>query len=223
MTNFFKRYLWIFEWIGAAILIGLGITVVLVESVLYVVPGVMLLIFGLFRIIPLIKTTKTKGMRITLGVEIGLNIVIGALLIYFGLKINVDNPNVKLENAYGYLLGAILYTRAVIYFIGTSLFKERTSPFILGLHVVFITLGIWSIAIKGFTPTQLGYAILGLAILAALIFILHGARGYKNYRLDSLTIDETQNIKVQDQAEEINYKDVIVDKQEEKREENILN
>lgn len=223
MTNFLKKYLWIFEWVGAAILIGLGITVVFAKSIIYVVPGIMLVIFGLFRIIPLIKTTKTKSMMITLIVEISLNVIIGGLLIYFGLKLNQDSSAIQLESAYGYLLGAILYVRGFIYFMGTSLFKERTSPFIFGLHIIFITLGTWSIVIKGFTPETLRYIILGLAILAGLLFILHGARGYKNYRFDSLAIDETQNIKVKDQPAKSKNKDVILDKQEEKREENILN
>lgn len=218
MTNFFKKYLWIFEWVGAAILIGLGITVAIESTIVYVVTGIILTIFGIFRVVPLLRTTKTKTMKIVLAVEVSLNIVLGALLIYFGLK---DNPD--LNKVYGYLLGAILYSRAVIYFLGTSLFKERTSPIIFIAHLAFITIGTWFIVSGGFTSQTLGFVILGLAILAALILILHGSRGYKNYRLDSLAIDETKNIKVKDQPAEAVRKDVIVDKQEEKREENILN
>lgn len=218
MTNFFKKYLWIFEWVGAAILIGLGITVAVESNIVYIVTGIILTIFGLFRVIPLIRTTKSKAMQITLTVEVGLNIIIGGLLIYFGIK---DITN--LDKVYGYLLGAILYSRAVIYLIGTSLFKERTSPIIFIAHVVFITLGTWFITSGGFTTQELGFAILGLAILAAIILILHGTRGYKNYRLDSLSIDETKGIKVKEQPAESVRDDVIVDKPEEKREENILN
>lgn len=222
MTNFFKRYLWIFEWIGAALLITLGVVVAVEDQIVHVVTGIVLTLFGLFRVIPLVKTTKTKSMKIILTIEVVLNIIIGGLLIYFGLK---ENPDLK--SVYGYLLGAILYARAVIYFLGTSIFKERTTPIIFILHIAFITLGTWFIVSGGFTSKQLGIAVLVIAVLVALMFILHGIRGYKSYRLDSLTIEETQGFSVKDEKKKEKKKnkhqDVIVDKQEEQREENILN
>lgn len=221
MVNLFKKYLWVFEWVGAAILIGIGITVAIVDPIVYVVTGIILTIFGLFRVIPLVRTTKAKTMKIILTVEVGLNIILGGLLIFFGLKENFDLST--LNNIYGYLLGAILYSRGVIYFLGTSIYQERTSPVLFLAHIAFITLGTWFILSGNLTSAKLGFAILGLAILAALILILHGSRGYKSYRIDSLSKDETKSIKTKEQPIKSDKKDIIVDKEEQKREENIIN
>ena len=68
MTNFFKKYLWIFEWIGAALLITLGVVVAVEDQIVHVVTGIVLTLFGLFRVIPLVKTTKTKSMKIILTI-----------------------------------------------------------------------------------------------------------------------------------------------------------
>ena len=64
MKKKLAKYAWLFEMIGCALLIGLGIIMKFIPSVLLVLVGLIFFVLGLFRIVPLLKTTDDKLLKI---------------------------------------------------------------------------------------------------------------------------------------------------------------
>ncbi|NLM33778.1 MAG: hypothetical protein GX203_06250, partial [Acholeplasmataceae bacterium] len=81
MMKLLKKYVWLFEWIAAALILALGIYVAVEPSVLYLVAGIAITILGLFRVIPLLKTTDDRILKFVFLGEMILNIGIGVALI----------------------------------------------------------------------------------------------------------------------------------------------
>lgn len=198
MKGLFKKYIWLFEWLAAAIVLGVGITVGFMPSVVLTITGIAFIIIAMFRLIPLLKTTVTRTMKIVFTVEIIVNMIVGAALIYLATKESTD-----IKKAYGYLLGGILYARSFIYFFGTTVKKEESDISKFFAHIIFITVGTWSIAIGGFTPELLGYVLLAIAILVATVITFYGFKNYKNYRYEyaAKTVTKRKTVKKEDEIE----------------------
>lgn len=191
MKGLFKKYLWIFEFLGAAVLLAMGIYgKVRVEIFLYIV-GIALIIFGLFRIIPLLKTTKDKQLKIIYTVEILLGIIAGVILIIEGGKGSEYNQNLM-----RYLVGGVFYLRGGIYFYATVLRKEATDYIKFITHLIIITLGVVIITLDFFTPETLSWIVLIMAILSAIFISFSGFNHYKNFRYEQATKDEVKNITI---------------------------
>lgn len=189
MKKFFEKYVWVFEFVGAAILIAFGLVMKFVPiSLLYIV-GTIFIILGLFRVFPLVKTTKDKVMKWIFSGEIVLNIIVGAYLIYLGTK-GINN----LGKIFGYLIGAVLYLRAFIYFFATTIRKETTDTMMFFSHIVFITFGSLIIGNGGFNLNTLSWFILALAIISALFIAFRGYKDYRNYRFQLVIKESTKEI-----------------------------
>ena len=189
MKKFFSKYVWVFEFIGAAILVAFGIVMKLIPiSLLYIV-GTIFIVMGLFRIVPLLKTTKDKLAKWMFAGEIVLNIAAGGYLIYIGTKGEAD-----LGKIFGYIIGIILYLRALIYFFTTVLRKEATDNMMFITHIVFITFGSLIIGNGGFNIKTLSWLLLVLAILSAILISVRGHTDYRNYRFQLSINETTKNI-----------------------------
>lgn len=178
MKEFFKKYLWLFEFIGVALIIGLGVVILAVHSVLMVIVGSAFIIFGLMRLVPLIKTTDDKIAAILFSVEILVNIIIGIVMIF--LTTREDSQD--LGAVFGYLIGAVLYLRGLIYFFTTGVRKEETDGMNFLVHVGLFTLAVIIIARGGFERETLAWVIFGLAIISSLFIGLDGYSNYNQYR-----------------------------------------
>ncbi|HNZ50998.1 MAG TPA: hypothetical protein PK087_01470 [Bacilli bacterium] len=224
MKEFFKKYLFVFEWIGAAILIGVGIYVVLDSSILNVFVGLILLVFGLLRLIPLIKTTPDKVLKIMYACEIVINVGAGIFLVIEGGK---ENSN--LNDWFGYMIGGVLMLRGFVHFFATSLRKEPNDYVKFFSHLGLFTVGCFIVARGGFSSDTLAYIILVLAILSALFIGFSGYKHYRNYRYELRAREESKKVVVQDekQPEQIiedpkPKKSKIITPEEEKKDEAIL-
>ena len=193
MKNFFSKYVWVFEFTGAAILIVFGIIIKAFPiSLLYIV-GMIFIIMGLFRVVPLIKTTESKVAKWMFIVEIVLNVVAGGYLIFVGTK-GEDN----LGKIFGYIIGIVLYLRAFLYFFTTIIKKEPTDNIMFFTHIVFITFGSLIIGNGGFNINVLSWFLLVLAILSALLIAFRGYGDYRNYRFQLSISEKTKKIDVQE-------------------------
>ena len=223
MKAFIKKYQWLFEFIGVAIILAVGIFAFVKQEVFLYIAGFALIIMGLLRIIPLLKTTKDMVLKIIYAVEILLNVVTGVLLVLEGGKDDYS------ENLMRYLVGAVLYLRGAIYFFATVIRKEATDHLQFIVHLAFITLGVVILATDYFTVKNLAFVVLILAIIAAFFIGYSGFRNYKNYRYERLAREETKKI-IQKPAEkeEEGYvdpapvkEDIIIPEEEEKEELNV--
>lgn len=178
MKEFFKKYLWLFEFIGVALIIGLGVVILAVHSVLMIIVGSAFIIFGLMRLIPLIRTTDDKVAAVIFGVEIFVNIVIGIVMIYLTTREDAQDMGAL----FGYLIGAVLYLRGLIYFFTSSVRKEETDGVNFLVHIGLFTLAVVIIARGGFEQETLAWVIFALAVISSLFIGLDGYSNYNQYR-----------------------------------------
>ena len=76
-----KKYLWLWEYIAVALILGVGITAKFVSGLLISLVGVAFIIFGLLRLIPLFKTTSDKLLKWIYTLEIVIMVIIGGVLL----------------------------------------------------------------------------------------------------------------------------------------------
>ena len=110
MKAMFKKYLWLWEFIGVALIVGVGLVSKFVPNVLYFILGAAFVVLGLFRLIPLFRTTEDKLLKWIYVAEIFIDVIVGVSLIVIAINEN------DLKNILGYLVGGVLYIRALIYF-----------------------------------------------------------------------------------------------------------
>ncbi|MGD9886995.1 MAG: hypothetical protein AB7T03_03415 [Bacilli bacterium] len=194
MKEFFKKYLFVFEWVGAAILIGVGIFTVLDSSILNVFVGLILLVFGLLRFLPLLKTTPDKVLKIMYACEILINIGAGVFLVIEGGK---ETSN--LNEWFGYIIGGVLMLRGFVHFFATSLRKEPNDYIKFFSHIGLFVVGNFIVARGGFSSQTLAYIILVLAILSALFIGYSGYKHYRNNRYELRAKEESKKIVVQEE------------------------
>jgi len=208
MKQFFKKYLWLFEFLGVAIILAVGIFAFVKQEIFLYIAGLALIIFGLLRVIPLVKTTKDKLLKIIYSVEIAFNVIAGVLLI---VEAGKDDYS---ENLMRYLVGAVFYLRGVIYFFSTVIRKESTDYPKFVTHIVLITLGAIVIVTNFFKADKLAWIVLIIAIISAIFIAISGVKNYKNYRYEMLAKDETKKIKKQLEKEEEIFEDPLPAKED---------
>jgi hypothetical protein len=227
MKEFFKKYLFVFEWIGAAILIGVGIFTVLDNSILVILVGLILFVFALLRVVPLLKTTPDKVLRIIYAVEILLNLAAGILLVVEGSKGDASSLMDADNKIFGYIIGGVLYLRGFVHFYATSLRKEPNDYVKFFTNLALFTVGTFIIARGGFETMFLAYVILVLACLSALFIGYSGYKHYRNNRYELRAREETKKAveKEKEQPTDVisdpasKKPDVVVPEKEEKKEE----
>ncbi|MGD9604962.1 MAG: hypothetical protein AB7V00_02240 [Bacilli bacterium] len=208
MKDFFKKYLFVFEWVGAAILIGVGIYTVLESSILYVFVGLILLVFGILRFVPLLKTTPDKVLKIIYALEIFLNLGAGIFLVIEGGK-----DTSSLNQWFGYIIGGVLVLRAIIHLYATSLRKEPNDYVKFFSHIGIFIVGNFIIARGGFQAKTLAYIILVLAVLSALFIGYSGYKHYRNNRFELRAKEESKKIVVKEnkKVEDTKVEDTLDD------------
>ena len=218
MKNFLKNT-YGFEFIGVAIILAVGFFAFFKKEVFLYIAGFALIIMGLLRVIPLVKTTKDNVLKIIYSAEIFLNVLAGILLILEGGKGDDYKPDLM-----RYLVGGVLYLRGAIYYYATVLRKEATDYLEFFVHLALLTLGVIIFVTKFFTVDNLAWVVLILAILAALFIGYSGYRNYRNYRYGLAT--EAKKIKHAPAEEgyvdpEPLKDDVIIPEEEEREELNV--
>ena len=224
MKNFFKKYLFVFEFIAVAILLAVGIVVKVNEEIFLYIVGLALIVFGLLRVFPLVKTTKDKLMKFIYIGEIILNIVAGVILITAASK-EEDSGNLM-----GYIVGAILYLRGFLYFFSTVIRKESTDYVKFFTHIGILSLGVIILFRKDlFNKEIMAWIVLILCILSSIFIAISGFGHYKGYRYEQLAKDETKKALEKHKESELEEKiplkdplptkDPVVDPVEEERDE----
>lgn len=184
-----KKYLWLWEMIGAALVVTVGIIAKFVDGALLAIVGSTFIALGLLRVIPLVRTTHDKVLKWIYAIEIVANVVVGAILIYLAVQ------KKELKELFGYLIGGVLYARGLIYFYATTLRHEESDRPKFIAHVIFITLGTFIIARGGFSPEYLGWIIFAISIISAIFIGYSGYGRYRNYRNELAAKDITKKVK----------------------------
>ena len=194
MKEKIKKYLWLWEMIGAALILAMSIVIAVDSKIIPLVVGIIFALLGLLRIIPLVKTTDDKLLKNLYAVQLGVEIIVGGLLIAFAF-IKDDNGFTRFINNNGhYFIGGILYLRGFIHFFATTI-KHEEYPFIYFIvNIAILTIGTILI-VKNVNVDQIRWFIFALGINCVLFVGYAGFKGYKNYRGEYASIRETKKLK----------------------------
>ena len=201
MKKKLAKYAWLFEMIGCALLIGLGIIMKFIPSVLLVLVGLIFFVLGLFRIVPLLKTTDDKLLKILYAAELFIDMGAGIALFIIGIKNKSDSID-DLKKVFGYIIAGILYLRGLVYLFAVSFKKESAKIWLFFVHIALITLATVIIARGGFTLTTLGWVLLALSILSAIFVGVDSIKKYSNFRNEEYARKKTQDIKTKKEKKE---------------------
>ena len=194
------NYGWLLKWIIAAILVGVGITMVLASSIVFFITGLFLIIFSVFRVVPLLKTLNKEALRLINLVEIVVDLIIGGLLLYVGIRAMVDNwtPTPVWSYVYGFAIALVLLGRGIIFFYSTTFLSEKSEQIKFWSHVLVTILGsaIGVLTIQNrFDNQVVAVFILILCFLGAGFLTYDGFNGYHKYRLSQKTLNTTKKPK----------------------------
>jgi hypothetical protein len=148
------------------------------EQIIVPALGGLIIIYALYRTYMLIvKKEKTVALKVYL-LEIGLQILIGTLLIYLTVS-----STFTLGTLFGYLLGGLLIIRGTLYLYATRVqdHLEELSTFFI--HIAAIIAGTYLIIQGNFTAEVVSGIILAVALKRSL---KTGYRAYKSYKLISI-------------------------------------
>ena len=190
-----KDRIWIIKFVLAGILLGVGLFMAFSEDVVYLMTGVILVIFALFRVFPLLKTLKHEVSRTIHLLEVLITAILGGVLIFASLQMGNDGGNTSLwELVYRFGLGFVFYARGVIYFMSTVFFNEKTKVFEFIIHLASLSIGTAIVFSPQFDASLIGIFFLIISVIGAGILSVDGYGGYKKYR-QMITQDEKQKEK----------------------------
>ena len=189
-----KQYVWVFEWFAAAILIAFAITAVIKNEFLIYAFAAIFIVFAVFRVIPLVKTTTSKLIKWLTVVEMVVDVGVAMVLIFLSDKI-METPNL-----FGYLVGGVIYLRGFMHFFATSLKGEPTTYIGFIVNILLVSVGAVVIGRGGFNPKALAWFFFVVMMISVAILIWRGAVDYRNYRGNLVGESATKKLKKVEQA-----------------------
>lgn len=197
-----KDRIWIIKFVLAGILLGVGLFMAFSEDVVYLMTGVILVIFALFRVFPLLKTLKHEVSRTIHLLEVLITAILGGVLIFASLQMGSDGGNTSLwELVYRFGLGFVFYARGVIYFMSTVFYNEKTKVLEFIIHLASLSIGTAIVFSPQFDASLIGIFFLIISVIGAGILSVDGYGGYKKYR-QMITQDEKQKDKKPEKIKE---------------------
>lgn len=194
MKKLFSNYGWLVKFIGAALLIAFGLVVKFVqgsEDFITILAGFIIVIAALFRVVPLMKTLHRELLRTINLIEIIANVIVGGFFLYWGFS----GQN-SLGNLFGYLIGAILYARGLIFFVSTVLLGEKTEQAKFWFHMAVLTLAVFMITRGNISPETFAWLILFVSVGIGAYLAFDGGGGYKRYRYEVAQRKATEDVKI---------------------------
>lgn len=185
-------YGWLLKWVLAAILIGVGITFKFMDEFVYLVTGMVIVIFSVFRIRSLIKTLNTEKQRTLNLIEIVLSTIVGIVLIVVGIKAlnNELDPNGVWALVYKYSLVYFFAARALVYLYSVVFFEEKTEQQKFWTHVLLLPLATVIATNKNFDAEWIGWLLLLISLVGGAYLIYDGSGGYGKYRKYQQSINQ---------------------------------
>lgn len=191
-----RNYLFWIKLIGGVILIAFGIALIFPaghafgEKIIAGITGGVIFVYGIFRVIPLVKTLNSGWAKFLNILEVIFDLAAGVVLVLGGFDFS-EEPSAltkfligdgSSEGYYRIIVGAVLYLRAVIYFISTIRFGEKSDWQQLLVHICLITLGTVMFCRPELNTDTLCYVLLALSLLCGVVLTVEGGYNYFNYR-----------------------------------------
>ncbi|MBN3490185.1 hypothetical protein JV173_01530 [Acholeplasma equirhinis] len=188
-------YGWLLKWILAAILIAVGVTMFFAQSVVFMVTGMAIVIFSLFRVVPLLKTLNKEVLRTLNLVEILFDIILGGIMIWAGVDAyNTGQLDPVWGQVYKYTLVFVLVLRALVFLYSVVFLGEKTEQPKYWAHIIVLILGAMIVPIENFDHAWVAWLLLIISVLGGGYLIYDGAKGYGTYRRYSAELNQTKQV-----------------------------
>lgn len=182
-------YGWVLKFVLASILLGIGIYMFFAEQVVILITGVIIVIFSLFRVVPLLKSLDKEVLRTLNLIEIIFDIIIGGILIYIAATNKFAESDIWAK-VYRFSLAFFFYARALVFFNSVVFFEEKTEIPKFWAHILSITVGT-AIAVWGkFDYNTVALILLVISFIGSGYLGYDGYKGYKNYRKFQLELNQ---------------------------------
>lgn len=184
-------YGWLLKWILAAILIAVGLTMFFQKDLVFLITGIVIVVFSLFRVVPLVKSLNKEILRTINLIEIIFDFLLGILMIYVGYEaINSGNAiDPFWSQVYKYTLSFIFIVRGTVFFYSTVFLEEKTEQIKFWAHIIIFGVGAVIIGLKEFNEATIAWLLLVVSVLGGGYLIYDGSKGYGKYRQYSLGIN----------------------------------
>lgn len=189
-------YSWLLKWILAAILIAVGFTMFFSKDLVFLVTGIVIVVFSLFRVVPLFKSLNKEILRMINLVEIILDLILGGIMIYVGVQaLSTDwNPEAIWSSVYKYTLVFVLMVRGVVFLYSTVFLEEKTEQIKFWTHLAIFALGAAIIGIENFNEEWIAWLLLAISLFGGGYLIYDGTNGYGKYRKFSQSLNQPKEI-----------------------------
>ncbi len=164
-------YNWFLKLIGAALLIGLGITLLIIDidRLIEAFVGIVIAVYAIIRLVPFVRSQKSDLIKTINIIEITLNILIATIFIVAAFI-----QEEGLGAIFGYLLAGILLGRGMVHFYSISYGAEKGDHLTYFFHIATIIVASFIFA-RGFETSDL------VMLLAFLAFLAGGYAGFESY------------------------------------------
>ena len=192
----YSTYKFIFFMVTFAILVTFGIMILIFQDnsigAIYMVTALIAGVAALIRLIPLMRTTKSKRAKLVSLIEIIFHIVVAFYLIIAALvlwgQVNADDFDGNYNwfnkfnfNAYKYVLITLLATRSLVYYYVTIECNEGTDRTKFVFHTIINVAAIILAAIP-FDSKQVPIVLAIVSFLSAAVIGGEAGGGYFRYR-----------------------------------------
>jgi hypothetical protein len=216
MKNASVSYSWALKFILAAILIGVGIYMVFAPEVVYTITGIGIVIFSVFRVVPLLKSLNKEMLRTLNLIEILVDTVIGILLIYIAFTGNLEADSIW-GLVYRYALAFFFYVRGLVYFNSVVFLEEKTEVLKFWVHIFVLTLGAILSVLPQFDYASVGLLLLFISMLGAGYLGYDGYNGYSKYREFSKNLNQGKVLPKVERSEKETPRPITDEKQDKQR------
>ncbi len=215
-------YGWVLKFVLAAILLGVGIYMVFADEVVFTITGVAIVIFSLFRVIPLMKSLNKEILRTINLIEIIFDTIIGGVMIYIGITKGANLANEAIwSSVYRYSLVFFFYARGLVFFNSVVFLGEKTEIPKFWIHIASLTLGAIIAVLPNFDYATVGIFFLIISLMGASYLGYDGYGGYRKYREYSKALNAGKEKEKQiDESKNIDKevpKEKVIEEPEEKR------
>ena len=192
----YSTYKFIFFMVTFAILVTFGIMILIFQDnsigAIYMVTALIAGVAALIRLIPLMRTTKSKRAKLVSLIEIIFHVVVAFYLIIAALvlwgQVNADDFDGNYNwfnkfnfNAYKYVLITLLATRSLVYYYVTIECNEGTDRTKFVFHTIINVAAIILAAIP-FDSKQVPFVLAIVSFLSAAVIGGEAGGGYFRYR-----------------------------------------
>lgn len=198
-------YGWVLKWLLAAILIGVGLYMFFDNKAVFLVTGIVIVIFSVFRVRSLIKTLNTEKQRTLNLIEIVLSTLVGIVLIVVAAKSIQDGEDISNFWIWVYRWSLVFFfgARAIIYFYSITFLDEKSEQVKFWAHILLLPVATLIVTKEDFSPEWVGMLLLIISLIGGAYLAYDGGKGYRKYR----NYQQLINPKVKDK-EKVEQKDV---------------